>query len=221
VLERTMKMEILCYYGAERRDMLAYVPTDAKRILELGCGAGNFGKLIRQRQGAEVWGIELNPAAATLARENLDRVLVGDVVHVIRELSPNAFDCIVANDILEHLVCPDQLLQDVKKCMSPGGIVVASVPHIRHWKALYEIFILGDFRYRDSGTFDRTHLRFFTKKSICRLFKDAGYRVEKIEGNTPSGPMAFVPLTLLNVLFLGRISDWRYARFAVVARLAK
>lgn len=205
------------YHGAERRDMLAYVPPDAKRIVELGCGTGELGKLIKQRQSAEVWGVELSPVAAGLAKGNLDRVLEGDLVQVMRELPSGVFDCVVANDVLEHLISPHQVLVDIKRCMSPGGKVIASIPHIRHWKALYEIVILGDFRYRDKGTFDRTHLRFFTQRSICRLFQEAGYRVERIEPNTPSGPMAFVPLTLLNVLLLGRISDWRYGRFAVVA----
>ena len=209
----------LKYYGAERRDMLVYVPHHAKRVLGLGCGVGNLGKLIKQRQSAEVWGVELIPSVAALARLSLDRVIEGDIMQVMRDLPSGLFDCIVANDVLEHLIHPDQALQDIRRCISPGGFVIASIPHIRHWKALFEILILADFQYRDSGTFDRTHLRFFTKKSICRLFGDAGYQVERIEGNTPSGPAALVPLILLNVLLLGKISDWRYAGFAVVARL--
>jgi hypothetical protein len=54
-----------------------------------------------------------------------------------------------------------------------------SIPNIRFIRALWEIAVGRGFRYSDQGTFDRTHLRFFTRDGVDRLLRDGGWRPER------------------------------------------
>lgn len=204
------------YFLGERSEMQAYVPGGIKRLLDVGCGAGAFAAAIKAREGCEAWGIEIEPAAAELAKEKLDRVLVGDASDCLKSLEDEYFDCAVFNDSLEHMVRPDLLLVDLKRVLSPGGYVVASIPNIRHFRALAHILFEKDFRYRESGTFDATHLRWFTQKSIQRMFDEAGYRIQVLEGiNATQKRLQF---GILNLLTLGSLSDSQFVQFAVLAK---
>lgn len=202
------------YYIQTRPEMLPFVPVDAKRVLELGCAEGNFSAAIKQRNSAEVWGIEFNPRAAERANVIIDRVLVGDADEQIAELPDAYFDSIVCNDVLEHLVDPDLTLAQLRRKLKPTGVVVASIPNIRYTPALSKIVFRRDFPQREYGVFDRTHLRFFTRKSIKRLFKNAGFRMQRMEGiNAHYGPMSIV----LALVSLGYFADGFFQQYACVA----
>jgi hypothetical protein len=73
-----------------------------------------------------------------------------------------------------------------------------------------------DFEYTDWGIRDRTHLRFFTKKSMVRFFEDNGLRIERIVGINPiTSPKTSAPLALLQLLGHG---DTRFMQFGITAR---
>ncbi len=165
------------YYDGDREDMLKYVPANAKVILEVGCGEGNFAFALKRRNNAEVWGMELDPVSGRKAGGKLDKVLIGDAGLLVKELPDRYFDAVVFNDVLEHLIDPYSLLDYIKIKLKSGGVVVSSVPNIRYFRALIEIIWHQQWRYTDYGTFDRTHLRFFTQKSIADMYGEAGYRV--------------------------------------------
>jgi 2-polyprenyl-3-methyl-5-hydroxy-6-metoxy-1,4-benzoquinol methylase len=206
------------YRTNSRKEMLEFVPMSAVRILELGCGEGNFSSLIKKRQNAETWGIEIDKVSASAAAEHLDRVVVGDITAAIKSIPKCYFDCIVANDVLEHMQWPGLVLQEVLHYLAPDGLVVASIPNVRYFRSLIEIVIQGDFQYRNEGIFDETHLRFFTAKSIHRLFSENGYEVVNIEGINPEGGRFSRLISLLNLVSLKRLADTRYMQFAVIAK---
>jgi 2-polyprenyl-3-methyl-5-hydroxy-6-metoxy-1,4-benzoquinol methylase len=202
------------YYTHTRPEMLRFVPTTAQRVLELGCAEGTFAATVKKRTGAEVWGIEFNPDAAERASAIIDRVLVGDANERIAELPDAHFDAIVCNDVLEHLVNPVEALTALRRTLKPEGVVVASIPNIRFVPALSKIVFRRDFPQKDEGIFDRTHLRFFTRKSIKRLFKSAGYDLQRMKGiNGYYGPMAL----LLTLISLGYFADGFFLQYACVA----
>jgi 2-polyprenyl-3-methyl-5-hydroxy-6-metoxy-1,4-benzoquinol methylase len=206
------------YYARMRPEMLPFVPADAHRVLELGCGEGAFAATVKQRTAAEVWGIEFNADAARQAAAVLDRVLVGDADGQIAELPDSYFDVVICNDVLEHLVNPVVTLQTLRQKMQPGGVVVASIPNIRYMPALTQIVLRRDFPAVEHGVFDRTHLRFFTRKSIARTFETAGFRLQRIKGiNAYYGPLALA----LTTLTLGYFADGFYLQYACVASPAK
>ena len=160
------------YFLQTRPEMLPLIPTEARCILDIGCGAGLFGMSIKQRQQAEVWGMEYNPEAASQAERGLDRVLIGDAIIHIQEVPDTYFDAIVCNDILEHLPDPFTFIDILKTKLAPKGVLVVSLPNVRYANNLWNLLFGKDWKYEDSGILDRTHLRFFTKKSIERLFRE-------------------------------------------------
>jgi 2-polyprenyl-3-methyl-5-hydroxy-6-metoxy-1,4-benzoquinol methylase len=206
------------YYRHPRPEMLRFVPKNAQHVLELGCADGAFAAAIKDHTGAEVWGIELSETAAEQAAAVIDRILVGDAGDQIAQLPDAYFDVIVCNDVLEHLVDPLAILTGLRSKLKPDGVVVASIPNIRYLPALSKIVFRKDFPQDDIGIFDRTHLRFFTRKSIVRTFTTAGFTVHRIKGiNAWFGPLAalIIPLTL------GYFSDGVFLEYACVASPAK
>lgn len=205
---------VTAYYGHKRPEMLRFIPINARRVLELGCGEGVFSATLKKRRDAEVWGIEYNEKAAQRASTHLDHVLAGDANERIAELPDNYFDAIVCNDVLEHLVNPLATLMQLRSKLKPQGVVVASIPNIRYLPALGKVVFRRDFPQEDFGIFDRTHLRFFTRSSIVRMFETAGYSMRRIKGINPfCGPFS----ALFIILSLGYFADGIFLQYACVA----
>jgi hypothetical protein len=98
--------------------------------------------------------------------------------------------------------------------LAKDGHLVASVPNVRHFPHLWRLIVAGEWEYTDEGILDRTHLRFYTRRSMRRLFETAGYRLLSQEGITPTRSWKF---RLVNLITFGRLSDARYLQFACIA----
>lgn len=203
------------YFSYKRTEMLRYVPISAHTILDVGCGDGSFGMEVKNQFRAEVWGIEINKAVASVAAKRLDKVLDGDVSTVIRQLPNSYFDCIFFNDTLEHLADPYGVLRSIKHNLRYGGIVVCSLPNIRYFFVLYNLLVKKQWIYQDAGVLDKAHLRFFTRNSIIDMFRALDYQVLKIEGINPITSWKY---HVLNIASFGYLSDTRYLQFACVAK---
>jgi 2-polyprenyl-3-methyl-5-hydroxy-6-metoxy-1,4-benzoquinol methylase len=204
------------YYGFSRPEILPFVPGRCKRILEVGCSSGAFGTLVKESiPGCIVWGIEPDSNAAAIASTRLDRVINGVFSADVPELSGQTFDAICFNDVLEHLANPEKALLECKTLLAENGAVIASLPNILFFYQISKILIEQDWKYEDAGIMDNTHLRFFTKKSIVRMFESAGYNVNKIEGINASYGFKF---KVANFLTAGWLTDWKYVQFAVQAQ---
>src|SRR3989338_2285023 len=94
------------YYEYSRKEMLSFIPETIDRVLDIGCGAGNFGSILKENRRLEVWGVEVCEDAAEEARTKLDNVIIGDFENSYLELPERYFDCIVFNDVLEHFISP-------------------------------------------------------------------------------------------------------------------
>lgn len=204
------------YYSNKRTEMVSLIPKTAKKILDCGCGEGYFAEEVKsQFEASEVWGLELDEASAAIAREKIHTVLQGDLSDTIGQLPENYFDCITFNDVLEHLVNPYEILTKLRKNLSPNGVIVCSIPNVRYWRVFKKYVFGKNFRYEDNGVMDRTHLRFFTKRSIMEMFSDLNFEVISIEGLKPTPSVGFV---IANVLTLGSLSDCRYIQYACVVK---
>lgn len=205
------------YYAKSRPELARLVPDDATALLDVGCAEGVFGgQLKSRRSGLEVWGIEPVPAVAARARSNLDRVIAAPVEEALAQLPDAYFGCVTFNDCLEHLVDPWLVLRAIRRTLKPNGCVVASLPNLRFFPVVRSLILHGEFAYADEGVLDRTHLRFFTKAGMHRLFEDSGYRVEHLQGIHSSGlPFWF---SQFSKLVGRRFHDMEYLQFAVRAR---
>jgi methionine biosynthesis protein MetW len=162
-------------YENPRPEVAELVPLHARRILDLGCSSGALGAALKQRQGAEVVGIELDPDYAQDAARRLDRVLEVDLEQAIPSaLDLSGFDCLIAADVLEHLRDPWTTLHRMADALQPGGSAILSLPNARYWETFVALGLRGRWPLRDDGIFDRTHLRWFTLADALALMRQAG-----------------------------------------------
>jgi SAM-dependent methyltransferase len=166
------------YYDQQRPEVAALVPADCHRVLDVGCGRGAMGRLLKER-GHHVSGIELVPRAADEARHWLDHVVTGDVEADGLPFAVGSFDAVVFADVLEHLVDPWRLLREAAALLAPGGVVVASVPNLQNGALLWRL-ARGRWEYRERGITDFGHLRFFTLGTLRGLFEQAGLDIEHV-----------------------------------------
>jgi 2-polyprenyl-3-methyl-5-hydroxy-6-metoxy-1,4-benzoquinol methylase len=166
------------YLDVNRSEMLPFIPATTRRLLDVGCGRGGFGVELR-RQRPEVWlaGIEANADAAAVAATRYDSVTVGMFP---ADVADDSYDCIVFNDVLEHMIDPWEAVRAATGLIEPDGTIVASIPNIRYWPVLRDLALRGRLDYQDDGVLDRTHLRFFTRRSIASLFEGAGLRIDTL-----------------------------------------
>lgn len=163
------------YFEWLRSDVLAYVPSTARRVLSTGCGAGvTEGELVKR--GVNVVGIELNPVAAQRARSRGLTMVDGDATQIARGISAHSFDCMIYADVLEHIADPVAVLRSHVSMLEPHGRVIISVPNFRHYEVLLELFVRGHVRYEDSGILDRTHLRMTTRRMAEQWCVEVGLR---------------------------------------------
>lgn len=150
----------------------------ATRVLEFGCATGYMSEVLKNRLGCTVTGIEIAPEAAALAEEHCERVIVGDAekIDYAAELAGEEFDVFLFADVLEHLKEPGDVLRRIRPFIAENGVVLASIPNIAHGSVRLAL-LGGEFRYRDRGLLDDTHLRFFTRASIEDMFEETGYVV--------------------------------------------
>lgn len=167
------------YSSLIREDLLRYIDYERSNlsILDVGCGIGaDFYYIKNKNYNAELCGVELDKNTAELAKliadvrnENLETISIPEWEH--------KFDYIVMGDIIEHLVDPWSALKKLKVMLKSDGCIIASIPNIMNVVTMYHI-LSGKFTYEDSGILDRTHMRFFTKYEIEKMFNDCGYDIE-------------------------------------------
>jgi len=144
---------------------------NGRRLLDVGAADGLLSRHFTE-QGWYVTAIEREPAVASVGAAYCERMLMTDLDGELPEID-GLFDVIVYADVLEHLVDPLRVMTALNRMLARGGLVVISIPNIAHlWIRLS--LLMGRFEYTDRGLLDRTHLRFFTYRSLRSLITDAG-----------------------------------------------
>lgn len=170
-------------YEGTRPEVQAHVPLGARNILELGCSTGALGAALKARQETRVTGVELSEQYADEAASRIDRVIVADVERFSAGEWPAEapFDCLVAADVLEHLVDPWAVLARCVAMLGRGAKVVVSLPNVLYWPELRRVVGNRQWPHTNEGIFDRTHLRWFTLRDGVELLRGAGLRDVQVE----------------------------------------
>ncbi len=168
------------YYDNINPDLYAEIPKGLGRILELGCGAGALGAKYKSVNPGSYWcGLEIVEEQANRAKNRLDRVICTDI-EVNFPIGPDEkFDALVIGDVLEHLKDPWASLKQLVGCIKPNGHVAICIPNVGHWSVVANL-LAGNFTYADSGILDRTHLRFFTGRTMIELLNQADIEITKV-----------------------------------------
>jgi len=166
-------------YEAVNQAVLRLVPSDARSVLDVGCGTGALGEAIKQRQLCRVVGITATEEEAHRASHSLDEVLYEDLERFYPKPGPS-FDVIVCSHVLEHLRNAEQLLHNLQACAQTSSLLIVALPNALHWKQRLE-FIKGSFRYTSGGIMDTTHVRFYDWSTAQSLVQNSGWTVLNAE----------------------------------------
>lgn len=148
------------------------------KVLDVGCSLGNFGSALIEHKGCIVDGIEPDKDDAAAAKKKLRKLYVGFVENAFEnDLKGEKYDYIVFLDVIEHIQDPVSVLTSLKKHLNKGGGIIFSIPNMAHISTRL-MLLAGDFEYGKTGLLDNTHLHFYTKKEIARVFAEAGYGVK-------------------------------------------
>jgi SAM-dependent methyltransferase len=188
------------YYHELRMPLISLARGKPRRVLELGCAAGQTLAYFKQRGATYVAGIEISPEVAEIARQRpgVDQVLVGNIEQLELEYPAESFDLIIAGHVLEHLVDPWAVLKRLHNLLTPGGQLIGALPNIRYHSVILPLLFRGKWQYQQTGIMDWTHLRFFAHGTIDELLRSSGFRVDAIVPES-GGPRA----GLINTLTLG------------------
>jgi SAM-dependent methyltransferase len=159
------------------------------RVLDVGCGFATTSAYI-QKLGNEVTGLESSDVACAVASKRLAHVVRGDMTTA--DLAGLQFDAIIFADVLEHVPWPVSALRRYLQWLSPNGSVIISLPNVGLWSVRLA-HLVGRWDYEGTGVLDRTHLRFFTRKSARWLLEQADLTPVKTAYN-PGLVRPFVPV---------------------------
>jgi SAM-dependent methyltransferase len=139
------------------------------RILDVGCGFATTSQYL-QKLGNDVTGVEESAEASTVAEQRIARVIRADLLVAEPD---GLYDAIIFADVLEHVAWPVGVLRRYLQWLAPGGSVIISLPNVGLWSVRFA-HLFGRWEYAETGVLDRTHLRFFTRRSARWLIDEAG-----------------------------------------------
>jgi 2-polyprenyl-6-hydroxyphenyl methylase/3-demethylubiquinone-9 3-methyltransferase len=213
IWDRTIAPHVWNQYHNQLDYYLDIAGNESKTILDVGCAQGTLALLLAER-GHHVTAVDLRPAFLDYARSRYER---GDIqflaANVLENDIPGDYELIYANQIVEHLVYPDQLLLRLRGCLKPGGKLVMTTPNGDYIKnSLPSFRQLGDVKnweHRQHTADGDGHFYAYLGKELVELFEAAGYKEVKatfFESPMISGHMkvrhthSFVPTAVLRML---------------------
>lgn len=185
-----------------------FLPAHSK-VLDVGTASGTLARMCLNRS-LRLFGIEPNEEWAGMASPLYEKIWVGSIVDIEGE-PLFGYDAVVLGDILEHLSDPQAVLQKLVNIQSSGCLFLISIPNIANIWIRFNL-LLGRFDYTDRGILDRTHLRFFTRKTLVTMVKQTGLEITSIQV-TP------IPLELVSPFFSTSLGQWLYALLASLTHL--
>jgi len=161
------------------------------KVLDVGTATGMLARMC-QNNSLRFFGVESNANWAQIASPFYEKIWVQSI-DVMDEEFLKGYNAVILGDVLEHLSAPEVVLQKLVNLQSFDSVFIISVPNIANLWVRLNLFI-GRFDYTERGILDRTHLRFFTRKTLLAMVKNAGLEIISVQA-TP------IPLELVSVFF--------------------
>lgn len=183
------------YRNKGNPDVLVLVDKTAINILDIGSGAGDNAKILKDLN-KYVAGVTISNEEANLLRDICDEVTVADIETDDLKYD-RLFDVIIMSHVCEHLRNPAAAVVKLSRYLSTNGIIIIAVPNMAYYKIRLRI-LKGNWSMEETGPFDRTHLHFYSYDSANSL---ADENKLKISAKLP-GQLA-LPLWPLRRIFPG------------------
>ncbi len=152
-----------------------------KEVLEIGSSTGYMTRAFLEN-GCIVDAVEFNQKAVVKLPKAVRKVLNASIEDEGIYPKLGNYDFIVMADVLEHLVDPEKVLKELARTASSGTKLLISLPNVASWTMRKQLFFKGDFEYQDSGLLDKTHLHFYTVKTLPKMLSETGWKTEKVIG---------------------------------------
>jgi 2-polyprenyl-3-methyl-5-hydroxy-6-metoxy-1,4-benzoquinol methylase len=171
---------------------------NGERVLDVGCGPGYLAEHLTKQKNCTVTGVEQDPRLAEMARRVCKEVYeVNLEVQGLRQVQ-GKFTAVFFGDVIEHVRNALELLRQASDLLDAGGRVIVSTPNFVHIKNRVRV-LFGTFEYRDAGLLDRTHVHFYTRRTLYNLLDEAGYRVVETEVTTGVMDLSSLPNRILHI----------------------
>ena len=153
-------------------------------LLEIGCATGYMSEFFIKEKNCSVLAVDYNSTQVETAKKRGINAIFGNIedkefldeIKKYTELN-GKFDIILATEVIEHLVNPENFLINIKDFLKHEGYIILSTPNIAHWSVRRNL-LFGNFDYEEAGILDKTHLKFYTSKTFTNLLKKSGYKIE-------------------------------------------
>ncbi len=187
-----------------RKEYLLKQIGHGRRVLDVGCLGGKISHLIRE-QNNEVWGVEINEAAARAAEKRQIRIKVANVEDGL-PFEDDFFDFIHAGEILEHLYDTKHFFEECWRVLRPQGVFIFTTPNLNSLEN--RVRILSGRYLAMAGAYPEDHfgehVRIFNFEKVHELCWQAGFSVEEIRGIPilqPKGRMVDFSFSLMGRVF--------------------
>ena len=180
-----------------------------ERLLDVGCARGYLMNELRS-QNWTVFGIEPDSSDCEIASQAGFSVFNCSAEEAL-ESDLGKYDRIVFADVLEHLVNPTEVLRAYRRHLAENGTVIISVPNIAHLSVRAQL-MLGRFNMTDVGILDRTHLHFYTQKTLFEFIRECGFSIVNFS-STPA------PIEKVFPILTSRRFGWLLTFGSKIARI--
>lgn len=215
VWDLTVFVDSSLKYDNLRLDTQHLWPRSVGNVLEIGCGPARLAEVL---ECESYWGVEPDALAVAsvraVAKPKME-IINADYASALSRLPTNFFDLVICHDSIEHLPDHDHFFATLPRLCRSGARLVLTIPNMRHLLLLVNLLIAKDWPYTEVGLMDRTHLRWFTEKSLRKVLTKYGYKIEAFERMQPTfftNNQLKIAIANLVTLVLGQ--DCRYVYFA-------
>lgn len=197
-------------YGTTKRARVVTRAKKSGRILDIGCASGIFLLGMKSRPGWEAIGVEINPHAANIAKENQLDVFTGTLDAAA--FPSNWFDAVTLWDVLEHLHDPTASLREIHRILKPDGILVIRVPNVSSRDAKW-------FGPTWAGWDSPRHLYVFGIDTLRKILETNNFQIENMSCEIGSYPTFVLSVRFwlyhkkVNKKTREKISKWLYSPF--------
>jgi 2-polyprenyl-3-methyl-5-hydroxy-6-metoxy-1,4-benzoquinol methylase len=205
------------YHSLTRTEILPLAQKMGGTLLDVGGGVGATAALLKSSGYVEKAGVIdlVTPDTTALGLDFHHAANLENPASLQTILEVNGpFSVILCLDVLEHLVDPWSVIKRLHTMLTPNGIIIASIPNIRYYKASWPLFFLGKWELQPRGIMDKTHLRWFVKKTAKELMTHSGMRLEAIIEKPGGGRK----IRIIRLLTLGIFNDFTNVQFLIRVR---